>query len=139
MERIDDDGLRWLNLWRQERRIASDEKVDEWNESTMMVSPSSMEAGFGGGGSGSRLWRRSRRRQHQNPYTRLLSPAKGDEILAVNGEEVPGKSAFEVSSLLQGPNETFVTIKVKHGKCKPVQSLDVQRQVVAKTLVFYRL
>ncbi|CAN1150268.1 Carboxyl-terminal-processing peptidase 1, chloroplastic [Linum perenne] len=64
---------------------------------------------------------------------------QGDEILAVNGEEVQGKSAFEVSSLLQGPNETFVTIKVKHGKCGPVQSLDVQRQVVAKTPVFYRL
>ncbi|CAN0853786.1 Carboxyl-terminal-processing peptidase 1, chloroplastic [Linum grandiflorum] len=64
---------------------------------------------------------------------------QGDEVLAVNGEEVQGKSAFEVSSLMQGPNETFVTIKVKHGKCGPVQSLDVQRQVVAKTPVFYRL
>ncbi|CAN1787841.1 Carboxyl-terminal-processing peptidase 1, chloroplastic [Linum perenne] len=123
MERIDDDGLRWLNLWRQERRIASDEKVDEWNESTMMVSPSSLEAGFGG---------------IFAPFE-VLEDGKGDEILAVNGEEVQGKSAFEVSSLLQGPNETFVTIKVKHGKCGPVQSLDVQRQVVAKTLVFYRL
>uniref|UniRef100_A0A2P2LXP2 Carboxyl-terminal-processing peptidase 1ic isoform X4 n=1 Tax=Rhizophora mucronata TaxID=61149 RepID=A0A2P2LXP2_RHIMU len=37
---------------------------------------------------------------------------QGDEVLAVNGEDVRGKSAFEVSSLLQGPNETFVTIKV---------------------------
>ncbi|CAI0424470.1 unnamed protein product [Linum tenue] len=64
---------------------------------------------------------------------------QGDEILAVNGEDVQGKSAFEVSSLLQGPSETFVTIKVKHGNCGPVQSLDVQRQVVAKTPVFYRL
>lgn len=36
---------------------------------------------------------------------------QGDEVLAVNGEHVVGKSAFEVSSLLQGPNETFVTIK----------------------------
>ncbi|KAG4146373.1 hypothetical protein ERO13_D05G153300v2 [Gossypium hirsutum] len=36
---------------------------------------------------------------------------QGDEVLAVNGEDVVGKSAFEVSSLLQGPNETFVTIK----------------------------
>jgi hypothetical protein len=33
-------------------------------------------------------------------------------VLAVNGVDVRGKSAFEVSSLLQGPNETFVTIKV---------------------------
>lgn len=37
---------------------------------------------------------------------------QGDEIIAVNGVDVTGKSAFEVSSLLQGPNETFVTIKV---------------------------
>lgn len=33
-------------------------------------------------------------------------------MLAVNGVDVRGKSAFEVSSLLQGPNETFVTVKV---------------------------
>lgn len=26
--------------------------------------------------------------------------------------DVKGKSAFEVSSLLQGPNETFVTVQV---------------------------
>uniref|UniRef100_A0A2P2LXN6 PDZ domain-containing protein n=1 Tax=Rhizophora mucronata TaxID=61149 RepID=A0A2P2LXN6_RHIMU len=64
---------------------------------------------------------------------------QGDEVLAVNGEDVRGKSAFEVSSLLQGPNETFVTIKVKHGNCGPIQSLEVQRQVVARTPVLYRL
>lgn len=50
-----------------------------------------------------------------------------------------GKSAFEVSSLMQGPNETFVTIKVKHGNCGPIQSIEVQRQLVARTPVFYRL
>ncbi|XP_037495654.1 carboxyl-terminal-processing peptidase 1, chloroplastic isoform X4 [Jatropha curcas] len=64
---------------------------------------------------------------------------QGDEVLAVNGEDVRGKSAFEVSSLLQGPNETFVTIKVKHGNCGPIQSLEVQRQLIARTPVFYRL
>ncbi|XP_065877872.1 carboxyl-terminal-processing peptidase 1, chloroplastic isoform X1 [Euphorbia lathyris] len=64
---------------------------------------------------------------------------QGDEVLAVNGEDVKGKSAFEVSSLLQGPSETFVTIKVKHGNCGPFQSLEVQRQLVARTPVFYRL
>lgn len=31
----------------------------------------------------------------------------------MNGVYVRGKSAFEVSSMLQGPNETSVTIKVK--------------------------
>jgi len=37
---------------------------------------------------------------------------QGDELLSVNGVDVKGKSAFEVSSLLQGPAETFVTIEV---------------------------
>ncbi|XP_041027147.1 carboxyl-terminal-processing peptidase 1, chloroplastic isoform X1 [Juglans microcarpa x Juglans regia] len=64
---------------------------------------------------------------------------QGDEVLAVNEVDVRGKSAFEVSSLLQGPNETFVTIKVKHGNCGPIQSIAVQRQLVARTPVFYRL
>ncbi|XP_039004369.1 carboxyl-terminal-processing peptidase 1, chloroplastic-like [Hibiscus syriacus] len=64
---------------------------------------------------------------------------QGDEVLAVNGENVMGKSAFEVSSLLQGPNETFVTIKVRHGNCGPTESLEIQRQLVARTPVFYRL
>ncbi|GAA0141431.1 serine protease [Lithospermum erythrorhizon] len=64
---------------------------------------------------------------------------QGDEILAVNGTDVRGKSAFEVSSLIQGPSETFVNIKIKHGNCGPEQSINVQRQSVAKTPVFYRL
>lgn len=76
--------------------------------------------------------------------------------------DVRGKSAFEVSSLLQGPSETFVTIEVvilsyssflifslmmvascenqvKHGNCGPIESIQVQRQLVARTPVFYRL
>lgn len=64
---------------------------------------------------------------------------QGDEVLSVNGVDVKGKSAFEVSSLLQGPNETFVTIQVKHGNCGPIQSMEVQRQLVAHTPVLYRL
>ncbi|XP_059664713.1 carboxyl-terminal-processing peptidase 1, chloroplastic isoform X2 [Cornus florida] len=64
---------------------------------------------------------------------------QGDEVLSVNGVDVRGKSAFEVSSLLQGPNETFVTMKVKHGNCGPVESIEVQRQLVARSPVFYRL
>ncbi|XP_021764142.1 carboxyl-terminal-processing peptidase 1, chloroplastic-like isoform X2 [Chenopodium quinoa] len=64
---------------------------------------------------------------------------QGDEILSVDGEDVRGKSAFEVSSKLQGPSETFVTVEVKHGNCGPVQSVKVQRQMVARPPVFYRL
>lgn len=64
---------------------------------------------------------------------------QGDEILSVDGEDVRGKSAYEVSSKMQGPSETFVTVEVKHGNCGPVQSIKVQRQLVAKPPVFYRL
>ncbi|XP_076902465.1 carboxyl-terminal-processing peptidase 1, chloroplastic-like isoform X2 [Bidens hawaiensis] len=64
---------------------------------------------------------------------------QGDELLSVNGVNVQGKSAFEALSILQGPSETSVNITVKHGNCGPVQSIDVQRQLVAKTPVFYRL
>ncbi|GAB2287633.1 hypothetical protein Dimus_022005 [Dionaea muscipula] len=64
---------------------------------------------------------------------------KGDEVLSVNGENVKGKSAFEVSSMLQGPNGTSVTIEVRHGNCGPVQSINVQRQLLARPPVFYRL
>lgn len=64
---------------------------------------------------------------------------QGDEVLSVNGVDARGKSAFEILSLLQGPNETFVTIKVKHGNCGPTQSIQVQRQLLARTPVFYRL
>ncbi|RID45187.1 hypothetical protein BRARA_I01932 [Brassica rapa] len=64
---------------------------------------------------------------------------QGDEILAVNGVDVSGKSSFEVSSLLQGPSKTFVALKVKHGKCGPLRTIKVQRQVNAQTPVSYRL
>lgn len=37
---------------------------------------------------------------------------QGDELLSVNGINVRGKSAFDVSSMLQGPKETYVTIEV---------------------------
>ncbi|PIN13820.1 C-terminal processing peptidase [Handroanthus impetiginosus] len=64
---------------------------------------------------------------------------QGDELLSINGVDVKGKSAFEASSMLQGPNETFVNIMVKHGNCGPEQSIRVQRQSTAKSPVFYRL
>ncbi|XP_047308681.1 carboxyl-terminal-processing peptidase 1, chloroplastic [Impatiens glandulifera] len=64
---------------------------------------------------------------------------QGDEVLAVNGMDVRGKSSFEVSSLIQGPNETLVNIKVKHGNCGPVQSIEIQRQSIARSPVLYRL
>ncbi|KAH6825583.1 Peptidase S41 family protein [Perilla frutescens var. hirtella] len=64
---------------------------------------------------------------------------QGDELLSINGVDVKGKSAFEASSMLQGPSETFVNVTVKHGNCGSVQSVKVQRQSIAKSPVFYRL
>ncbi|KAL5227302.1 hypothetical protein ABZP36_015567 [Zizania latifolia] len=64
---------------------------------------------------------------------------QGDELLSVNDTDVMGKSAFDVSTMMQGPRDTFVTIKVKHGNCGPVESMKVQRQLVARTPIFYRL
>ncbi|XP_010538514.1 PREDICTED: carboxyl-terminal-processing peptidase 1, chloroplastic isoform X2 [Tarenaya hassleriana] len=64
---------------------------------------------------------------------------QGDQLLAVNGVDVAGKSAFEALSLLQGPSKSYVVLKVMHGDCGPVQSIEVQRQVNARTPVFYRL
>ncbi|CAN4082100.1 unnamed protein product [Withania somnifera] len=49
---------------------------------------------------------------------------QGDELISVNGVDVLSKSAFEASSLLLGPNGT---------------SLNIMRQSIAKTPVFYRL
>ncbi|KAL6845372.1 hypothetical protein ACP4OV_024867 [Aristida adscensionis] len=72
-------------------------------------------------------------------YSAGVRQTAGDELLSVNGVDVRGKSAFDASSMLQGPKETFVTIKVKHGDCGPVESMKVQRQLVARTPVFYRL
>ncbi|PKA66566.1 C-terminal processing peptidase, chloroplastic [Apostasia shenzhenica] len=64
---------------------------------------------------------------------------QGDELLSVNGLTVRGKSAFEVSSMLQGPKETFVTIEVRHGDCGQSHLIKVQRHSVARTPVFYHL
>lgn len=36
-------------------------------------------------------------------------------------------------------NKHHHTFQVKHGNCGPIQSIEVQRQLVARTPVFYRL
>ncbi|CAN6451663.1 unnamed protein product [Victoria cruziana] len=65
--------------------------------------------------------------------------SQGDELLSVNGESVKGKSAFVASTLLQGPKETYVTVEVKHGDCGRTETIKIQRQVTARTPVFYRV
>eukprot|EP00850_Spirogloea_muscicola_P007357 SM000037S13492 [mRNA] locus=s37:263414:272177:+ [translate_table: standard] len=60
---------------------------------------------------------------------------QGDEILEVNQESVAGKSAFDVSSLIQGPKGT----QVRRGDCGPIQTVSLQRQMDVKTPVLYRL
>jgi len=37
---------------------------------------------------------------------------QGDRLLSVSGVDVRGQSAFHASSMLQGPNEKLVTMKV---------------------------
>ncbi|VFQ97074.1 unnamed protein product [Cuscuta campestris] len=64
---------------------------------------------------------------------------QGDELLSVNGIDVTGKSAFEASSLIHGSSGTLVNIMVKHGRCGPVQSIDIERQSIARTPVYYRM
>ncbi|KAL4582620.1 hypothetical protein LXL04_007177 [Taraxacum kok-saghyz] len=64
---------------------------------------------------------------------------QGDELLSVNGVDIKGKSSFEALTLLQGPTDTSVNITVKHGNCGPIKSVDLKRQLNAKTPVFYRL
>ncbi|KAJ0960244.1 hypothetical protein J5N97_001919 [Dioscorea zingiberensis] len=54
---------------------------------------------------------------------------QGDEILAVNGVDVKGKSAFEVSSLIQGPNETFVTIKLVYVILKEIMIVAAMKRL----------
>lgn len=66
----------------------------------------------------------------------FLFLCQGDEILAVNNMEVKGKSAFEVSSLLQGPNGTSVTIQVLDSNSKLVWHLLQPLFTVLFSLIF---
>ncbi|XP_048230995.1 carboxyl-terminal-processing peptidase 1, chloroplastic isoform X4 [Ricinus communis] len=85
-----------------------------------------------------------------DPYTRFLSPAEFSKMarydmsgIGINLREVPeenGEVKLKVLGLLlDGPAYTAGVKQVKHGNCGPIQSLEVQRQLVARTPVFYRL
>ena len=75
----------------------------------------------------------------------LGSPAQvagvrqGDELVAVNGEEVRGMTPFDVASMIQGTKGIAVSISVRHDGCAPVQSFTLQRTSDVKSPVFYRL
>ncbi|CAN1288635.1 hypothetical protein LINPERPRIM_LOCUS19946 [Linum perenne] len=125
MERIDDDGLRWLNLWRQERRIASDEKLLQRRMSSLQLllliaslapfvacqsfpqdEVSALNAFKEAIYEDPLLVLSNWNVVDVNPFSpfvacsgifapfEVLEDGEGDEILAVNGEEVQGKSTF---------------------------------------------
>lgn len=64
---------------------------------------------------------------------------QGDELLSVNGTSVVGMSAFDVSSLIQGPKGTSVSIQLLRGPCSEPLEVTVTRQQTVRTPVFYRL
>lgn len=69
----------------------------------------------------------------------LAGVRQGDEVLAVNGTAVEGKSPFDVSSLIQGPKGTPVTIQFRHSDCAPVEAFTVARTADTRSPVYYRL
>lgn len=71
--------------------------------------------------------------------SQLAGVRQGDEILAVNGSSVEGKSAFEAASLIQGPKDAPVTIQFRHPSCSSVEEVTLERTVDVKTPVYYRL
>ncbi|KAJ7549831.1 hypothetical protein O6H91_07G071200 [Diphasiastrum complanatum] len=69
----------------------------------------------------------------------LAGIREGDELLSVEGNSVVGKTAFEASSLIQGPKGRPVSIEVKHGPCGQSRKLVIERQQDVRTPVYYRL
>ncbi|KAF2314652.1 hypothetical protein GH714_028250 [Hevea brasiliensis] len=62
--------------------------------------------------------------------------------IGINHREVPDESGgvkLKVLGFLDGPAHTAGVRQVKHGNCGPIQSIEVQRQLIAQTPVFYRL
>ncbi|KAG2684812.1 hypothetical protein I3843_10G089200 [Carya illinoinensis] len=85
-----------------------------------------------------------------DPYTRFLSPEEFSKMarydmsgIGLNLREVleddGGVKLKVLGLLLDGPAHSAGVRQVKHGNCGPIQSIAVQRQLVARTPVFYRL
>ncbi|XP_041027149.1 carboxyl-terminal-processing peptidase 1, chloroplastic isoform X3 [Juglans microcarpa x Juglans regia] len=85
-----------------------------------------------------------------DPYTRFLSPEEFTKMarydmsgIGLNLREVleddGGVKLKVLGLLLDGPAHSAGVRQVKHGNCGPIQSIAVQRQLVARTPVFYRL
>lgn len=69
----------------------------------------------------------------------LAGVRQGDELLEVSGNSVSGKTAFEAASLIQGPQGTKVSLKIRHGRCGTPQAFEVERQQDVRSPVYYRL
>ncbi|XP_077226557.1 peptidase S41 family protein isoform X3 [Tasmannia lanceolata] len=85
-----------------------------------------------------------------DPYTRFLSPSEFSKMarydvtgVGINLREVPGEDGAiklkVLGILLDGPAHAAGIRQIKHGNCGPVQSFKIQRQVIARTPVLYRL
>ncbi|CAI5530509.1 unnamed protein product [Closterium sp. Naga37s-1] len=69
----------------------------------------------------------------------LAGVRQGDELVSVDGTSVQGMSAFDVSSLIQGPKGTPVTVAIRHDSCSPIESLTMSRTSEVQSPVLYRL
>ncbi|CAI5460531.1 unnamed protein product [Closterium sp. Yama58-4] len=67
----------------------------------------------------------------------LAGVRQGDELVSVDGTSVQGMSAFDVSSLIQGPKGTLVTIAIRHDLCSPIESLTMARASEVQSPVQY--
>ncbi|GJP33740.1 hypothetical protein CLOM_g18259 [Closterium sp. NIES-68] len=71
--------------------------------------------------------------------SQLAGVRQGDELVSVDGTSVQGMSAFDVSSLIQGPKGTPVTIGIRHDSCSPIELLTMARTSDVQSPVLYRL
>ncbi|KAL4187297.1 hypothetical protein AMTRI_Chr09g38310 [Amborella trichopoda] len=85
-----------------------------------------------------------------DPYTRFLTPSEFSKMaryditgVGMNLREVPnddGSAKLKVLGIvLGGPAHSAGVRQFRHGNCGPIQSVKIQRQLIARTPVFYRL
>ncbi|KAM3350350.1 hypothetical protein ACQJBY_022871 [Aegilops geniculata] len=85
-----------------------------------------------------------------DPYTRFLSSSDFSKMskydmtgIGLNLREIPDDNGslrlVVLGLILDGPAHSAGVRQVKHDSCGPVESMKVQRQMAARTPIFYRL